>query len=204
MTGDQHDDVLTQDFVRPEAEQLFGGRIPVRDATVERGRDDGVRRGPDNGRQFRLGSRSPALIGDIADGRDHQSLAVVRDWRQTDVDRELAPVTTTSRELQARAHGPALRVGYVRGAMVMVAPANTFGNERLDREPGQRTRQIAEEVLGVFVHRYDASLGVRDHRRVRNERHHRAEQFGGDGACVLRRGLLFALTDSFAGFELTQ
>jgi len=35
----------------------------------------------------------------------------------------------------------------------------TFGNERLDREPGQRTRQIAEEVLGVFVHRYDASLG---------------------------------------------
>ena len=107
---------------------------------------------------FALGR--PALT-DVAYDRDHQLIAVGSHRAQTDLDRKLAAVPTTTVQLEPGPHLARPRIGSISCPVGEMPGPEAVRNKELDLAVDQLARLVAEQLLGAAVDETDLALRAR-------------------------------------------
>ena len=126
-------------------------------------------------------------LGDVADGRGEQRVAIGLDRAQADLHRKLLAVVAHARQLVAGAHRAHARRGHVAAAVLGMRLAHLFGQQGFDLQSAQLALAIAEQAVGLGIGQHDLAVEVDYDHRVRRGIEQRLEQIRpGDrfGKCI--------------------
>jgi hypothetical protein len=164
------------DVVGASPGEALGGSVPPGDHAHGVDDADGVVAGRDDERAGGQRSLGRHQVGDVADGGDHELLALDLDRAQADVDRELPAIEASADQIAARSHRPGGGIGSERGAVVAVAGRHAGRDEVVHAAPHQPGARVVEHLRGPLVRGGDGAVGTHDEHRVRG----RVEEAGQD------------------------
>ena len=168
ILGNQEADGPADDLLVRVAVHSFGRGVPAGDDALERGGNDGIVRVLNDGRGELGVLDRPPLLGHVLHRRDHQQDVTGVDVRQTDIDRELASIPTTSAQLQIESTGASPGVCEVLISVFGVDLPEGLRHQRLDRLADEFVAVVAEQRFALAIDKPDYALLVHPHQGVRH------------------------------------